>query len=85
MAIASGKRPIRHRLLIVTNGDICLKEYRLHIGIKSSIKMIKARYYWLNMDKTINGILNIKHIPPQAKVYKHTKSLGPVSWGCKIH
>ena len=29
--------------------------------------MIKAKYYWLNMDKTINGILNIKHILPTSK------------------
>ena len=45
-----------------------------HPGIKSSIKMIKAIYYWPNMDKSIKEFCTSCTACQQAKVYKHTKS-----------
>ena len=46
----------------------------IHPGIKSSIKMIKARYYWPNIDKSIKEFCASCTACQQAKVYKNTKS-----------
>ena len=43
-------------------------------GIKSSIKMIKTRYYWPNMDKAIKEFCALCTSYLQVKVYMHTKS-----------
>lgn len=45
-----------------------------HSGIKSPIKMMKARFYWTNMDKTIKELCAACTFCQQAKIYKHVKS-----------
>ena len=45
-----------------------------HPGIKSSIKMIKARFYWPHMDKTIKELCASCTSCQQANIYRHTKS-----------
>lgn len=45
-----------------------------HPGINGSLKLIKARYYWPNMDKNIRQWAKECQSCQQSKIHKHTKS-----------
>ena len=46
-----------------------------HPGVKCTIKLVKQRYYWPNIDKDVKSFVNSCLSCQQAKVSRHTKTL----------
>lgn len=64
------RRPARHLY-----ADIFLNFHNLsHPGIKGSLRLIKSRYFWPNIDKDIRFWIRECTSCQQAKIHKHTKS-----------
>ena len=45
-----------------------------HSGINATLKLIKQRYYWPNMDKEIRNLVKECQECQQSKIHRHTKS-----------
>ena len=51
-----------------------------HPGVKCTIKLVKQRYYWPNIDKDVKSFVNSCLSCQQAKVSRHTKTpIEPIS------